>query len=44
MIIEAEAAVESAEAYKRRLEDMSRRRPVRGHSTEEIMRMTRGED
>jgi antitoxin PrlF len=44
VIIEAEAAVESAEAYKRRLEDMSRRRPIGDLSTEEIMRMTRGED
>lgn len=44
VIIEAEAAVESAEAYIRRLEDMSRRRPIRRLSTEEIMRMTRGED
>ncbi len=44
VIIEAEAAAESAEAYKRRLEDMSRRPPIHGMSTEEIMRMTRGED
>jgi antitoxin PrlF len=44
VIIEAEAAVKSAEAYNSRLEDMSRRRPIRGLSTEEIMRMTRGED
>jgi hypothetical protein len=27
-----------------RLEDMSRRQPIRGFSTEEIMGMTRGED
>jgi antitoxin PrlF len=44
VIIEAEAAAERAEAYKRRLEDMSRRRPIRAFSTEEIMRMSRGED
>jgi antitoxin PrlF len=44
VIIEAEAAVKSAEAYMSRLEDMSRRRPIRRLSTEEIMRMTRGED
>jgi AbrB family looped-hinge helix DNA binding protein len=44
VIIEAEAAVKSAEAYMSRLEDMSRRQPIRGFSTEEIMRMTRGED
>ena len=44
VIIEAEAAVKSAEAYMRRLEDMSRRRPIRRLSTEDIMRMTRGED
>jgi antitoxin PrlF len=44
VIIEAEAAVKSAEAYMTRLEDISRRRPFRGFSTEEVMRMTRGED
>ena len=44
VIIEAEAAVKSAEAYMRRLEEMSRRRPIRRLSTEDIMRMTRGED
>ncbi len=44
VIIEAEAATKTAEAYVRRLEDMSRRRPFRGFSTEEIMRMTRSED
>ena len=30
VIIEAEAAVKGAEAYNSRLEDMSRRRPIRG--------------
>ena len=44
VIIEAEAAVKTAEAYMSRLEDMSRRQPIRGFSTEEIMEMTRGED
>ena len=44
VIIEAEAAVKSPEAYINVLKDMSRRRPFRGFSTEEIMRMTRGED
>jgi antitoxin PrlF len=44
VIIEAEAAVKSAEAYMNGLKDMSRRRPFRGFSTEEIMRMTRGDD
>ena len=44
VIIEAEAAIKSAEAYMSRLEDMSRRQPVRGLSTEEIMQMTRGDD
>jgi antitoxin PrlF len=43
-ITEAEAAVKSAEAYMNGLKDMSRRRPFRGFSTDEIMRMTRGED
>jgi hypothetical protein len=43
-IIEAEAAVKSAEAYMSRLKDMSRRRPIREFSTDEVMRMTRGED
>ena len=44
MIIEAEAAATSAEAYINGLKDMSRRRPFHGFSTEEIMRMTRGDD
>jgi antitoxin PrlF len=45
VIIEAEAAVKSAEAYMNGLKDMSRRRPFRGFSsTEEVMRMTRGEN
>jgi antitoxin PrlF len=44
VIVEAEAAVKSAEAYAKGLKDMSRRRPFRGFSTEEVMRMTRGDD
>jgi hypothetical protein len=44
VIIEAEAAVKTAEAYMSRLEDMSRRQPIRVFSTEEIMWMSRGED
>ena len=44
VIIEAEAAVKSAEAYIARLKDISRRQPFRGFSTEEVMRMTRGDD
>jgi antitoxin PrlF len=44
VIIEAEAAAKSTEAYIQGLKDMSRRRPFRGFSTEEIMRMTRGDD
>jgi antitoxin PrlF len=44
VIIEAEAAVKTAEAYMSRLEEMSSRQPIRGFSTEEIMGMTRGED
>ena len=44
VIIEAEAAMKSEQTYNSRLEDMSRRRPIRALSTEDIMRMTRGED
>jgi antitoxin PrlF len=44
VIIEAEAAVKSAEAYVNGLRDMSRRRPIHDLSTEDIMRMSRGED
>ena len=44
VIIEAEAAAKSTEAYINVLKDMSRRRPFRGFSTEEIMRMTPGDD
>ena len=39
-----EAAAENEQAYLSRLAEMSRRRPIRGLSTEDIMRMTRGED
>ena len=44
IIIEAEAAVNSAEAYVSGRKDMSRRQPIRGFSTNGIMRMARGED
>jgi antitoxin PrlF len=44
VIIEAEVAVKGEQAYNDRLQDMSRRRPLRGLSTEDITRMTRGED
>jgi antitoxin PrlF len=44
VIIEAEPGAKSAEAYTSRLEDSSRRRPIRALSTEVVMRMTRGED
>jgi antitoxin PrlF len=44
VIIEAVAALKSEQAYNSRLEEMSRRRPIRGLSTEEVMRMTRGEN
>jgi antitoxin PrlF len=44
VIIEAEADVKSTAAYMSRLEDMSRRRPICDLSTEDLMRMSRGED
>ncbi|WP_158818312.1 AbrB/MazE/SpoVT family DNA-binding domain-containing protein [Methylocapsa sp. S129] len=44
VIIEAEAVVSGEDAYRLRLEDMSRRRPICDVSTEDIMRMTRGDD
>jgi hypothetical protein len=44
VIIEAVAALKSEQLYNGRLEEMSRRRPFRGLSTEDVMRMTRGED
>ena len=44
VIIEADAAVMNERAYARRLEEMSRRKPIRGVSTEDIVRMTRGDD
>ena len=43
-IVETEAAVENEQAYLSRLAEMSQRRPICGLSTEDIMRMTRGED
>jgi AbrB family looped-hinge helix DNA binding protein len=44
VIVEAEAPAKGEEAYRARLEGMSRRRPIRGISTDDIIRMTRGED
>jgi antitoxin PrlF len=44
VIVEAADAVNVDDAYRARLEDMSRRRPIRGLSTEDIMRITRGDD
>ena len=44
VIVEAEAAASGEEDYRMRLEEMSRRRPIRGVSTNDIMRMTRGDD
>lgn len=39
-----ERSSRDAGAYLRRLEDISRRRPIKDRTTEEIMAMTRGED
>jgi antitoxin PrlF len=44
VIIEAEATFDGEAGYRRRLEDMSRRKPLRGMPTEDIMAVTRGED
>jgi antitoxin PrlF len=44
VIIEAVAALKSEQLYNGRLEEMSRCRPIRSLSTEDVMRMTRGED
>jgi antitoxin PrlF len=44
VIIEAASQPAEEDAYRMRLEDMSRRKPIRGLSTEEIIRMTRGGD
>lgn len=44
VIVEAADIVDADDAYRARLEDMSRRRPIRGVTTEDIMRMTRGDD
>jgi antitoxin PrlF len=44
VIVEAETPSKVDDAYRLKLEDMSRRRPIRGASTEEIMAMTRGDD
>jgi AbrB family looped-hinge helix DNA binding protein len=41
VIVEAEAAVKNEQAYASRLEEMSRRRPIRCLSTEDFMRMRR---
>jgi antitoxin PrlF len=39
-----ERAERNADAYLRRLEDVSRRRPIKDRTTDEIMAITRGED
>lgn len=44
VIVERARRSDDADAYLRVLEDISRRRPIKGASTEEIMAMTRGED
>jgi antitoxin PrlF len=44
VIVEAEKSRKVDDSYRLKLEDMSRRRPIRGVSTEEIMAMTRGDD
>jgi antitoxin PrlF len=38
----SEGAAESE--YRRKLEEIARRRPIRGITTDEIMKLTRGED
>ena len=44
VVVERAARGEDADAYLRALEAVSRRRPIKGASTEEIMAITRGED
>jgi AbrB family looped-hinge helix DNA binding protein len=39
----ADPMAPSDDAYLRELQDMSRRRPFAGFTTDEVMRMTRGE-
>jgi AbrB family looped-hinge helix DNA binding protein len=44
VIVERAAHGEDADAYLRALEAVSRRQPIKGASTEEIMTITRGDD
>jgi len=44
VIVQAEESSRTDDSYRLGLEDMSRRRPIQGVSTEEIMAMTRGND
>jgi antitoxin PrlF len=44
VIVEAEKSRKTDKSYRLGLEDMSRRRPIQGVTTEEIMAMTRGND
>lgn len=44
VIVEREGAAREGDDYRRRLEDMARRRPFRAFTTDELMRLTRGED
>lgn len=44
VIVEAVAAHGGRNAYLKNLEAISRRKPIRSMTTEEVMAMTRGED
>ena len=44
VIVERAERSDDTDAYLRALEDISRRRPIKGATTEEIMAMTRGDD
>jgi bifunctional DNA-binding transcriptional regulator/antitoxin component of YhaV-PrlF toxin-antitoxin module len=44
VIVEKASADTSHDAYRSMLEDMGRRKPFKGFTTDELMALTRGED
>jgi AbrB family looped-hinge helix DNA binding protein len=44
VVVEREHATPDQAEYRRRIEDMARRRPFQGYTTVELMKLTRGEE
>lgn len=44
VVVEREASSRAQNEYRRKLQAIARRKPFKGFTTEEVMRLTRGED